>query len=238
MHSLLALLLAAPATAADPVHVDVFAATYFPVSVGVAGRVELPARVRLTVGVGTMPGAYLSAINGLCTGFGWYDDLTASLISSALKNSLIVHPRVGWRPSPKLGFHFDVGYQVAALGGSLSGAETIAAASGQELPDGFDGDVIEVDASATDHMLTIEAGYDIVVRERLVIDLSLGGAFSVAARSELARAGEITTPSRFDDTIDERLDPLLAQGEEYLTDTLTRYVHTPTVGVMVGYRFR
>jgi len=239
-------LIAAPALAAgadgdrDELHVDAFASTYVPVSVGVAGRVELPYRIRATVGVGIMPGPYLDTVNALAVGVGWYGEPTANLIDAALKNSLIVHPRVGWRPVPTHGFHFGAGYQVAALGGSLSGAEAIAAATGTEVPDTEGDAAIEVDAAATDHMLTIEAGYEFVIQERLVIDLTLGGAFSVGSSARLARSEAVAEPRPGPAGADrgDPLDPLLRAGEAYLADTLTRYVHTPTLGVMVGYRFR
>jgi len=229
-----ALLAVAPvASAAPDVHVDAFASTYVPVSVGVAARAELPMRIRTTVGVGTMPGPYLGMINGIATGVGWYDDITGDLIAAALKNSLIIHPRVGWRPVPALGFHADAGYQIATLGGSLSGAETLAVITGQEVPSEDGETLAELEAAASDHMFTIEAGYQWVVKKRLVIDLSLGGMFTVGASSELTPAGDAPTSPRYE----RRVDLFTAAGEAYLTQTLKSYVHTPTVGIMVGYRF-
>ena len=120
-------------------------------------------------------------------------------------------------------------------------AEAIAAVTGQEVPDTGEDSAIEVDAAATDHMLTVEAGWEFVVKEKLVIDLTLGGAFSVGASSKLSRAGDATSVGRERPgagAAGDPLDPLLRAGEEYLDNTLTSYVHTPTVGVMVGYRFR
>ncbi len=216
---------------------DAFASTCVPVSIGVAGRVELPYRIRVTLGVGFMPGAYLDTINGTASAFGWYDNTTGDLIEAALKNSLIVHPRVGWRPSPSLGFHFAGGYQVAALGGSLSGAEVIAAVTGQEVPEEVELGRLEMEAPAVDHLLTIEAGYEIVVKERLVTDLSLGGMFTVASSSKLTPQGSAAS-GPLAERSNAAVDALASVGETYLNDTLTSYGHTPTVGVMVGYRFR
>jgi hypothetical protein len=228
-----ALLMPATAAAGD-MHLDATLGTEFPVSLGGAVSFEGPARLRARVGVGFMPGPYLDTINSLSTGFGWYDDVTASLISAALKNSVIIHPQLGWRPVKKLGFHFGAGYQVAALGGSLSTAELIEAVTGTELDIDTSDAQIEVLAKATDHMVTVNVGYEFVVAKRLVIDTGLGGAFTVGANSSLeADLGS----GRGSDRLESAVQPLMDEGEVYLNDTLKSYVHAPMIRIAVGYRF-
>ena len=66
--------------------------TDFPLHVGVGARVELAHGLRVHTSLGVMPGPYLDSINALCTEFGWYDQLTADLISSAFVRAVMTSP--------------------------------------------------------------------------------------------------------------------------------------------------
>ena len=233
------LLLGSVAHAKEPAHVDAMVGTNVAVNIGAQIRIEGPYRIRGSLGLGFLPGGYLNIINSISTGFGWYDELTADLIAAALKNSLIFHPRIGWRPIPKAGFHFDGGWMIAALGGSLTGAETVAVLTGEELADTPENAIAEIGVNATDHMLTVDVGYEVVVKERLVMDFTLGGAFSVVATSKLEGVtSDSNRPGPGQQLVSGVSEELTAAGEQYLNETFTKYVHTPTVGIMVGYRFR
>lgn len=235
---LLSALTAAETARAGDLHLDAGIGTDFPVSVGAYSSFEGPFRLRARVGVGWLPGPYLDTINALSVSFGWYDDATAALIEAALKNSVIVHPEIGWRPFKKAGFHFEGGYQLAALGGSLSTVELIEAVTGSDIETDEEEAKIEVLAKASDHMLTFNLGYQIVIAKRIVIDTGLAGAFSAAATADLSMAEvEEQGGGRFQQAASVALEPLLEEGETFLVDTLTTYVHTGMVRVTVGYRF-
>ncbi len=215
-------------------HVEALIGTEFPIAVGVSVGVETPSRLRARLGLGTLPGPYLDTINAVSTSYGWYDDATASLISAALKGSLLIHPHVGWRPFEARGFTLGVGYQLAALGGSLSTVETVEALIGSELPLDEDDARLEVAVAASDHMITPELGWQLLLRDdSLVIHLSLGGALTVGANSTMTMEASGPLSGR----VDSALEPSLTSGEELLDETFTSYVHTPTIGLRVGYRF-
>jgi hypothetical protein len=214
--------------------VDIRLKTDVPLSTSLGVGVELPHRVRASLGVGLMPGPYLDIIQGMAVGFGWYDQVTADLIDAALQGSLLIHPEVGWRPLPKAGFHFDGGYSVAALGGAVTGSEALEALTGTELKDRDGQDaVVELTAGATDHMLTVRLGWEFVIAKRLVIDPSLGGAFTVGAGANIETD---LGSSRFGGAVDN-LSSFSSAGEAELVKLLKQYVHTPFVGVSVAYRF-
>ena len=226
-------LLAGPVSAGErDWHVDVGVGTDLPISLGVYGKVELPYRIRGRVGLGWMPGPYLDMVNAISVGAGWYDQTVGDLIDLALRDSLVVHTSVGWRPLPKAGFHFDFGYEAAVLGGSLTGAETVETLSGEELPREVEEAMVDVKAASTAHLLSVNVGWEFVVKERLVFDVGLGGAFTVGAQSRLS--ADLTTDRP---VIVDAVDRALREGEAYLDDLLVRYVHTPTIRVGVAYRF-
>lgn len=233
MFQLLATLaLSSPAEAGDW-HVDAMLRTDVPVLLGVSGRVEAPQRLRASLSIGTLPGPYLDGIQWIATSAGWYDEVTASLIDAALKGSLLIRPELGFRPLPGHGWGFDAGYQLAALGGSLTPAETLGALGYEVTGDREAGDVAEVRANATLHMLTVGTGWEFVVARRLVLSVGVGGAFTVGSRTQIEglESSDRRRPSA-------ALDTAAAAGEAYLDDILRSYIHTPYVSLAAGYRFR
>ena len=225
---LLALTLAAPAAhAGDPqTHIDAGLYTDFPTSVGLRATVELPSRVRFSLGGGLFPDPYLASIQGVATNAGWYSESLATLIDRALSRARVVQPRIGYRPWEQRGFWFATGFQrVFAVGAE---AESVEVATAMEQTNSDQDYFLE---SRLD-MLTIEAGWEWCIQERLTVRTSLGGAFTVGAQTE-------ARPVTGDDAPFERVREVGRTAlETYLNDTYTRYIHTPTVGVELGYRFR
>ncbi len=212
-------------------NVAVLVRTVFPVEVGGRLQVELPGRVRVGVHGGFMPGDYVDVINLVLVGFDVYNDVTAELIRSTISQSGIVGVDVGWRPLPRAGVVFDVGYMAAFLGGGLTSTEVVEAATGQSSSAFGDA---EVDASSTLHLLTVDVGYEVPFgpADRKVQGLfrvDLGGAFTLHSNTRLSSdvvvgAGPLRTA--------------LDAGEVYLDDILQTYVQTPTITVSMGARFR
>jgi len=187
--------------------------------------VELPSRLRLSLGGGLLPDAYLASIQRVATGAGWYSKELATVIDTALSRAFVIQPKLGWRPWEDRGYFFGVGYQrVIAVGGEAGAAEVAAGVDGV-------GGGTDYFLKSQLRMATIEAGHEWPVKDRLVVRASLGGAVTLGASTV---AEEVADE-------EARLDRLRAAGrdvlEAYLNDTYTRYVHTPTVGIEVGWRF-
>ena len=70
----------------SPWSFGVEALTDFPVQVGGGLYAETPQRIQLRMSVGVMTAAYLYAVNALAQGAGWYNQVTADLISDALES--------------------------------------------------------------------------------------------------------------------------------------------------------
>ena len=204
--------------------------TDFPLQVGAGARVELPYGLRVHTSLGLMPGPYLDTINALCTGMGWYDQLTADLIRAALEDSLIWRIRAAWRPLDELGFYVGAGYSLAALGGGLSGAELVAAASGATLSDQIEGK-LNFETAATVHMLDAEIGWELLFFDHLLLRIALGGSFTLDAQSALEPGWEVSRLAQ------PKVDALALAGEVYLDDIMTRYVHTLTLSLALGWQF-
>lgn len=219
----LALLWSAPAAAGDAPHVDAGITTDFPTSVGIRGTVELENRVRLSLGGGVFPRPYLNTIQGIATSAGWYSEELAQVIETALSRAYVLRTHVGWRPWEDRGFFFGGGYMpVLAVGGEVDADQISAAIQASES--GYN-------LVSRLHMLQVEAGWEWLVWERMVVRTSLGGAFTVGSRTE---ATEVSSSSRF-----EVLRGAGREGiENYLDNVYQTYVHSPTVGVELGYRFR
>ena len=106
---------------------DLTAGTHFPISVGVEGQLELPARVLLRVHAGWMPSGYVDVINRVATGFDWYDQATADLVVAAIDHAFALRVGIGWRPLEDRGFEVSLGYTVVVGGGSITSAEAVEA---------------------------------------------------------------------------------------------------------------
>ena len=226
--------LSSSAASAEPAwHLDAGLVTEMPLSAGTYLQAELPSRLRFRLGIGWMPTTYLGWVNDISVNAGWYNETTAALIEASLSNALVIHPSIGWRPLDGSGLYVGAGYQIAALGGSLTGLEVVELALGESSWRQDADAALEVQASAADHMLTINMGWDIVFNDVWVVDVGLGGAFTVGARARLEEKFRTERPA-----VSGAIDPLLERGETYLVDTLKSYVHTPLVRIGVAYRFQ
>jgi hypothetical protein len=217
---------ASAAWAEEGPRVAALAGTVAPVAAEVRLSAELPARVRVEASLGAVPNAYVDLVQSVATSVGWYGPETAALISASLEDSVTLAASVGLRPAPDLGFTALVGARAVWFGGSLTGSEVVAAALGVE--GGSPLSVAEVQAAASLHQCTVELGWDVPIRERFVLRPTLGGTFTLGAPVRLESRGRLGAA--------DLSASLLAEGEAYLTDTLTSYVHAPTVGLWVGYR--
>lgn len=216
-----------------PFHLDLQLQTDFPVAVGARISAELPYRLQLSTGLGTLPGPYVDVINAVVVAVGGYDDATADVIRSALASSLVWRTHVGWRPLKKRGWYFEGGYGLVTLGGGVTGQEVLVLLTGVDAPSGGPGmTLLDYDVRSTLHMVDVETGWRwLFWEDRIVLRAALGFAGTVGAKTTL----EPKDATRLTDSA--ALQTLAREGEAYLDDIYTRYVFTPVVSVGVGYRF-
>ena len=227
---LLVMQLARSATARTaPYHLALEAATDFPADVGGRLTAELPWRLRLTTSLGVLPGGYVDVINAVVVGLGGYNQSTADLVRTALQNSLVWRLHAGWRPFERLGLYVDVGYGLAALGGSAAGDQIISAATGRTVPTTGGR---QYDLSSTLHMVDVEIGWEWALWGRLSLRAAVGGAFTLGASTSMTP--KFPTGSALEA---RGVQAFTSFGAAYLDHTYTSYVHAPLVTVAVGYRF-
>lgn len=228
-----ALALLTTVCAAEPWHprgnLEVF--TSFPTDVGLRGTLEGPGRVRLTGSAGVLPRPYLDAINDTATANAWYDDKTADLIDVALADALVLRAHVGWRPFPKEGFQFELGYGWIGLGGGITGAELIAIETGYDLS-AFLGDQYPFAASASLHRVEASFGWEHVFGGHFLLRWDIGASYTFEATADVHH--DFDAPAIFDPFFDR----VEGKANDELVKVLEQYVHTPILAVGVGWRFQ
>ena len=205
--------------------------TAFPTDVGVRGVFEGPGRLRVVGSAGVLPRPYLGAINDVATGAGWYTDTDAEIIEIALENALVLRAHLGWRPFPRQGFQFELGYSWLGLGGGFTGAEVIEATPGYDLS-AFAGDKYSFAASAALQRVEASLGWEHPLYRGLFLRWDLGASYTLAATARVER--EFDTNVLFEELLDRVEDA----AEVELEGILEQYVHTPIVGLGVGWRFQ
>ena len=223
-----ALMLGSTALAQDaapaPIQGSVEIITDVPILVGIRPTVRFPGRLHWAGTVGFMPRGYLQLINSISVSAGWYDPITADLIEAALGSALVIRNHIGWQPFEQHGFFFEAGHGVALLGGGLVVGDLLGEATGQFVPPTLAGRGLRVNTVV--QQLDVALGWRFELGEHLLIRLDIGGAFTIASSTQIQpEGGELPFSA-----------PFLAEGEDYLDSTLKKYVHTPTIGLGIGYR--
>lgn len=209
-------------------HLDAALVTDAPASLGAQLTATLPHRIRLGTSLGFLPGAYVSLINTVATANNWYSDDTAQVIDDALSRALVWTAQIGWKPWAEHGFHVDLGYGLAALGGATSSGEALGAATGTRIIDSGE----DYDIDSTLHTLRLDLGWRFdLYDDALYLDAAIGLLTTLAAET-------IVTPPPADDPLRQAARRRLADDSEaYLDDTYTTYVHSPTLTLALGWRF-
>lgn len=221
-------LAAAPRAEARSWHLTAEAATDFPVSLGGRLLLEMPGRIRLSTALGYLPQAYVDAVDAIVVHAGGHDEAQGDLIRSAIGSSLVWRTHLGWRPFPRHGFYFEVGYGLVALGGNGSSEALIAMATGQPPPAG---EVVrDYSVRTMMHMIDAEMGWEWqVLRRHLSFRLALGFTATLTASSRIKTSFRPLNPAA--------VDLFTRMAEIYLDRTLETYVMTPVVTFGIGYRF-
>ena len=225
----LLLALTGQAQEASPWHLQLEALTDVPMDVGGRVVVEGPLRLRLSTSLGVMPGPYVDVINDFAVALGGYNQQTAQLIQSSLSSSLVWRTHLGWRPFPRAGFVFDVGYGLVALGGGVNAADAIAAVAGKAITSAPS--AAEYNVASTLQMIDADLGWEWrLFGDRLVIEAGLGFSATLGASTS---ATPTTTTAHGQQVRDDFGDA----AAKYLDGLYTSYVYTPVATVAAGYRF-
>ena len=239
---LLFLLTIAPGAAAagSGWHVGVEALTEVPVHMGARLAVEAPHRIRIDSAVGYFPSFYLDAMNAILKSAPQYNEDVATLVKIGLDNSLIWRTHIGWRPFAGAGFYFSAGYGLVTFGGDAGAEELLIAATELELvdskqqppPEGSLPEKRGYDIVSNLHMIDAEVGWEFVLAERLTLRAAVGGAFTLAASTDISPRFNVRLPAA-----KAAIDEFTSQSAAVLNDTYTTFVHTPVVSLSLGYRF-
>jgi hypothetical protein len=225
MRAVLMLLAIAGSARAVPVLLDAGLGTDFPLDVGASARLELPHRILLLgATIGWMPAPYVNTVNTFVVAVGGWNQQTADLIEAALKDSLIVRARAGWRIWR--GLEIDAGYALAALGGSVSGADAITAVTGKPVPEGQRA----VPLHSTMHAFTAGVGWRWIIDRHWVLRAELEYLQAVASQSAIDYQPR-TARGRQD------LAALNTALDAYLNGEYTTWVKSPLVSLAFSYRF-
>ena len=187
----------------------------------------MPYRLRVAMGAGVLPGAYVDLINAVAVAADAYDENTARIIRSSLETSMVLRFHVGWRPFARYGFVVEVGYGLVALGGAVTNEDLLSLATGVPSPR----EPIshrDYDVTSTLHMVDVELSYRWVLARGLVLRVALGFAGTVAAQSKVE--------PRFTPMAQMTVQRFTNAVEDYLDDTYTSYVFTPTLTAAIGWR--
>lgn len=223
----LGVLFAPAAQAADGYSFDAGLGTVVPLYVGGQFVAELPHRILLSAEAGWMPGPYVDAVNATAQAFGAYNDVTADVVRSAISNSLVLRPSIGWRPFADHGFEVMAGYTLVMLGGSLSAIEAIEAATGQAVSAQGSSDIA---IASVMHAFHVTAGWSWALAEHWSLRASLGYLQVVASSTSMEVASSRVANRQGVAALERELD-------SYLNDVFTTYVKIPTLGLTLNYRF-
>lgn len=213
----------------DRWHLGAAVATDVPATLGVEVWATAPGRVRLGLKAGAMPSGYVDFINSVATGAGWYTDDTAELIASALDDATVVVVQVGWQPRADWGLYVDAGYGRVALSGAATSGEVLVGALGQRPTRGSADDPYTIDSTL--HTLRLDVGWRFDLYEGLYADARLGGLITLASSTTVE-----PTPS--DSPLVTAARASVAEdGRAYLDQTYTDFVHSPLLGLALGWRF-
>ncbi len=229
----LCLLLGTPAplrAASEDWHLQAEVVTDVPVDIGGRIALEFPGRARLSVGLGGLPGGYVSLVNAIVVAAGGYGESTAELIHDSLQRSLVLRVHFGWQPWPEYGFYFEGGYGMLSLGAATSQEDVLTRVTGVKSP------LIEELSAGRNygiesrvHMIDVELGWQWVFVKRVVLRLALGMAGTVGAETSISPRFKVTT----DDSTHQYCD----RAAHELNAIYRNYVFTPVVSVGLGYRF-
>ncbi len=212
---------------------DVGAATYFPLAVGVESTVELPYRLLGQISLGWMPGAYSNTVIDVLGDFGAINSFEQSLIKAAIDNSFVLRLSLGWRPFSTLGLEVFGGYTLLTAGGSVTGADVVdsylMSTGSSDRVTGLTNQGIPLRATLHSFHATLDYRF-VLWDDRIVLRASLAYLQCVASSTEVT-----ATPLR--PAGQAALNKINSDLQGFLNPYFTDYVKTPLIGLTASYRF-
>lgn len=151
------------------------ATTHAPIDMGVQVGLETPQRIRLSGGLGWVPGAYMDLLTGIAV------DASGSrygkvLLEQATYDGRTWRIQAGFRPFKSLGLYLDAGYSRLTANGALDLSSSLIAQVAA-LGGGYR-------ATTRLDLWLIELGYQGELADRLVLGAALGcmGTFNSTTR--------------------------------------------------------
>jgi hypothetical protein len=188
--------------------------THAPIDMGVQVGLETPQRVRLSGGLGWVPGSYMDLLTGIAANASG-NAYGKALLKQASYDGRTWRIQAGFRPFRKLGLYADVGYSRLTAKGSLdltsSGVPALEALGG-----GYE-------ATTRLDLWLVELGYQAQIADRFVLGLALGcmGTFDATTRIVSVNGA----PS----------SPLLGTVSTQADTALEKYGFMPTLTLRLGF---
>ncbi|MEO0321353.1 MAG: hypothetical protein AAF447_00210 [Myxococcota bacterium] len=189
---------------------DLTASTSFPLAAGGGVLLETPGRLLLDVRAGTMPRAYLGAINRALVGVGAYGESDAERVEDAIDRTFVLRLGTGFRLGKRA--ELMVGYTRLTASGRVATEDVVAQAAGL----GAD----PVPVSATLHAAHVSFGGRFVLGRHVVLRVALEWVHTLGATA----------------TADIDRQDLRDEAEAFLEDTLETYGFAPALRVELGWR--
>lgn len=218
------------ARADPPVHLQTSIGTDVPVAVSLRGDIEFPGRLRLMASGGVMPGAYLSAFNGIITAAGGGNSQgTNGLLGAQLDHGTAWRVQAGWRPFPGAGFLLMGGYGRIDVSGSANARDVITAVTGTAPPASVPEATGVYDVASTLHTVTAELGWEFLFfNDHLALQTAVGFVGTIDSRTTITPRFASTTPGAA---------AARTAAQNYVDGVLQSYAFLPTFSLSLGYRF-
>jgi len=188
--------------------------THAPIDMGVQAGLETPQGVRISGGVGWVPGAYMDLLTGIA-GNATGNSYAKALLGQARYDGRTWRIQAGFRPFRNIGLYADVGYSRLSATGSLdlssSGVPLLAALGG-----GYE-------ATTRLDLWLVELGYEAKLADRLVLGLALGCMGTLGSTTHIVSVNGAPSSSL--------LGTVAAQADT----ALEKYGYTPTLTLRLGF---
>ncbi len=188
--------------------------THAPIDMGVQVGLETPQRVRVSGGIGWVPGTYMDLLTGIA-GNASGNAYGKALLKQASYDGRTWRIQAGFRPFRSLGLYADVGYSRLTATGSLdlssSGVPALAALGG-----GYE-------ATTRLDLWLVELGYQGQIADRLVLGIALGCMGTFDSKTRIVSVNG--APS----------SPLLGTASTQADTALEKYGYMPTLTLRLGF---
>lgn len=188
--------------------------THAPIDMGVQVGLETPQRVRLSGGIGWVPGSYMDLLTGIAAGASGNAYGKAAL-EQASYDGRTWRVQAGFRPFRRLGLYADVGYSRLTAKGSLD-LTTSGVAALARLGGGYE-------ATTRLDLWLVELGYQGEIADRFVFGLALGCMGTFDATTRIISVNGAPT------------SPLLGTVATQADTALEKYGFMPTLTLRLGF---